>query len=107
MFISNQTYEGLKITVYSVIECCQFLLCNGAKYVLTERFCQDPLENYFGRQRSLSACKDNPNLKDFGFNDNTIRNQKIFRPIADSNCQSDVLFSISNEPMPVRKKSKK
>ena len=60
----------------------QFLLSHNVKYVLTERFCQDPIENYFGHQRSLGACKDNPPLNDFGYNDNTIRNQKIFLPIA-------------------------
>ena len=49
MFISSQTYEGLKITVNSIIEATQFLLQHQIKYVLTERFCQDPLENYFGR----------------------------------------------------------
>ena len=82
MFISQQTYEGFKITVNSIIEAVQFLLQHEVSYVLTEHFCQDPLENYFGHQRSLGARKDNPSLRDFGFNDNTIRNQKVFRPIA-------------------------
>ena len=31
-----------------------------------ERFCQDPLENYFGKQRSSWATKDNPSLYDVG-----------------------------------------
>ena len=53
MFISSQTYEGLKITVNSIIEVTQFLLQHQVKYVLTERFYQDPLENYFSRQRPL------------------------------------------------------
>ena len=85
MFISSQTYEGLKITVNSIIEATQFLLQHQVKYVLTERFCQDPLENYFGRQRSLGSRKDNPSMADFGYNDNAIRNQKIFKPIAHGN----------------------
>ena len=45
MFISSQTYEGLKITVHSVIELVKFLIMHKVSYVLTERFCQDPLEN--------------------------------------------------------------
>ena len=85
MFISSQTYEGLKITVNSIIEATQFLLQHQVKYVLTERFCQDPLENYFGRQRSLGSRKDNPSMADFGYNDNAIRNQKFFKPIAHGN----------------------
>ena len=52
MFISWQIYEGLTISGNSVVEATQFLLGHQVKYVLTERFGQDPLENWFGRQRS-------------------------------------------------------
>ena len=76
MFISWQTYEGIKITVHSAIELIQFLLNHDISYVLTERFCKDLLENYFDPQRSMGARKDNPSMRDFGFNDNTIRNKK-------------------------------
>ena len=55
-----QTYEGLKININSIVEATQFLLWHQVKYVLTERFCQDPLKNWFGRQRSLGSTKDNP-----------------------------------------------
>ena len=51
----HQTYEGLKITVHSVIELVKFLIMHKVSYVLVERFCQDPLENYFGKQRSSGA----------------------------------------------------
>ena len=47
MFISWQTHEGLQITTYSLTEVCKFLLNEGFEYVLTERFCQDSLEEYF------------------------------------------------------------
>ena len=47
--------------------------------MLTERFSQDPLENYFGRQHSIGGRKDNPTIRDFGYNDNSIRSQKVFR----------------------------
>ena len=46
--------------------------------MLTERLSQDPLENYFGCQRSIGRRKDNPVIRDFG---NSVRNQKVFRPI--------------------------
>jgi len=49
MFLSHQTYEGLVITVNSVIEATQFLLESGMPFVLTEKFNQDVLEEYFGR----------------------------------------------------------
>ena len=41
--------EGLQITVHSFKEVCKFLLEHGVPYLLSERFCQDDLENYFGR----------------------------------------------------------
>lgn len=106
MFISWQTYEGIKITVHSIIEATQFLLQHGVHYVLTERFCQDPLENYFGHQRGCGARKDNPTLRDVGYNDNTIRNQKVYRPIA-GNVQGNAAVEISDEPVPCRKKPRK
>ena len=59
MFLSWQTYEGIEITVHASIELIKYLLSQGVPYVLTERFCQDSLENYFGRQRSMGRRKDN------------------------------------------------
>eukprot|EP00794_Sanderia_malayensis_P002687 gene2687-3109_t len=76
MFLSAQTYEGLRITVYSVIEATQFLLQNGMEFVLTEKFNQYCLEEYFGRQRSLGRRNDNPSLYEFGYNANTLRMQR-------------------------------
>ena len=85
-----------------------FLLQNNVKYVLTERFCQDPLENYFGQQRAIGARKDNPSIRDFGFNDNSIRNQKIFGPTARNVCRQDIgMINFTNDALPCRKKPKK
>lgn len=76
MFISWQTHEGYKITVHSAIEATKFLLHEGTEFVLTERFCQDPLEEYFGNQRKLGRRSDNPDIRSFGYNANTIRIQR-------------------------------
>ena len=106
MFITPQTYKGLKISVNSIIEATQFLLQHQVRYILTERFSQDPLENYFGKQRSSGARKDNPSVKDFGYNDNAIRNQKIFRPInGNSGGNNFTGIKFTNEPVPCTKRS--
>ena len=76
MFVSNQTYYGLKITVNSVIECTQFLLKNGVNAVLTEHFNQDILEEYFGEHRSLGRRSENPTVYQFGYQPNAIRISK-------------------------------
>ena len=76
MFLSWQTFVGFEVTTYSVIEVVKFLLSEGMAFVLTERFCQDPIEEYFGNQRQLGRRCDNPDLKTFVYNDNAIRIQK-------------------------------
>ena len=73
MFISWQTFEGFQIAVHSVIEGVNFLLKEDIEYVLTERFCQDPLEEYLGNQRNIGNRSDNPDLYEFGYNNSTIR----------------------------------
>ena len=75
MFISRQTYVGLKTTTYSIVECVKFLLQSGMPYILTERFNQDNVEEYFGEQRSMGRRSDNPNMHQFGYNANAIRIQ--------------------------------
>ena len=57
MFISWQTCEGLHITVYSFKEVVKYLLENGVEYVLSERFRQDDLENYFGMVDSVQLVE--------------------------------------------------
>ena len=50
-------------------------------YLLAARFSQDSLETLFGTQYSSGAYKDSLFPYDLGF-DNSIRNQKVFEPIA-------------------------
>ena len=106
MFMSWQTYEGIKITVHSSIELIKYLLSQNVPYVFTERFCQDPLENYFGQQRSIGRRKDNPTIRDFGYNDNTIRTSKIFRPIAGNFRNDDPQLAIDVETVPCHPRNK-
>ena len=40
---------------------------------LTERFCHDPVEEFFGKQRQLGRRSDNPGIYQFGCNSNAIR----------------------------------
>ena len=46
-------------------------------------------------------------MADFGYNDNAIRNQKIFHPIAHGNVADCGMVVLTDEPLPCRKKSKK
>ena len=110
MFLSWQTYEGFQLTVQSTIESTKFLLGEGMEYVLTERFCQDPLKEVFGKQRQLGRRSDNPDINQFGYNSNAIR---IERSIS---CQSGNTrgrkdrkrswVHVTDEKLPCRKKPK-
>ena len=51
MFISKQTYNGLIISCKALIGCIKFFQDEGAEYILSERFCQDILEEYFGNHK--------------------------------------------------------
>lgn len=81
MFLSQQTYEGLKIAVHSHVKAIQFLLKEGFQYVLSEKFMQDVLEDNFGHQRSKGGRSDNPTVQQFGYNDLTIAAQRDIAPV--------------------------
>lgn len=52
------------LVVHSLNEVIKFLLNqDGIKFILTERFNQDPLEIFFGQQRSRGCRNDNPSMK--------------------------------------------
>ena len=105
MFISWQTLEGLQTTVYSFKEVVRYLLENGVEYVLSERFCQYDLENYFGRQRAIGRRRDNPSVKDVGYNDNTIKSQFSVRPIQGNVQAAFGKFNVIDDtPLPKRRK---
>ena len=111
MFLSLQTYVGLKISVYSHIEAIQFLLGVGFQYVLSERFMQDVLEDYFGHQHSKGGRSDNPTAQQFGYNDLTIAAQWDIVPVIRGNVgghyEKKKWVKVSDEPVHKQKKVKK
>ena len=110
MFISWQTYEGIRISVHSVIKDTKYLLTQGMEFVLTERINQDCAEEYFGRQRSAGCRSDNPSISEFGYNDNTIRIQRSVIPVCGNTrgahkSKRNVSWSVVDEtPLPKRMK---
>ena len=112
MFLSLQTYKGLQITVKSMIKVVQFLLAEGLQCVLTERFCQDDLEEYFGFQRAQGRRSENPTAADFGYNDLRISVLRDIAPAAEGNVsgrhsKESKWYSVCEEPLPKRAKKKK
>ena len=113
MFVSMQTYNGLKMTVKSAIAVTKFLLSKGFEFVLTARFCQDVVEEYFGYQRAQGRS-DNLSAAEFGYNDLRI---STLQDVAPQSIEGNVSgrhsgkkskwFSVSDEPLPKKKTKKK
>ncbi|XP_062588177.1 uncharacterized protein LOC134249818 [Saccostrea cucullata] len=76
MFLSTQTHEGIVMTVNSFIDATKYLLQQGVPYLLSQVFCQDPLEEHFGRHRGLGARHDNPTIHQFSYQENQLRMQR-------------------------------
>ena len=108
MFLSNQTYEGFKISVNSHVEAIKFLLSEGFSYILTERFMQDVIEDYFGHQRTQRGRSDNPTAEQFGYNDLTIAVKRDIAPSVSGNTGGRYgkakWYTVSDDPVKKRKK---
>ncbi len=76
MFLSQQTYNGIKVTVRSLVECTKYLLQNGLQYVLSSKFNQDPLEQHFGRHRMLARRSTNPTVQAYGYQERKLSLQR-------------------------------
>ena len=63
--------------VFSFCDMAKFLLSQpGVGYILSERFNQDPVECFFGQQRSRGQRNDNPSVQQFMQNTQAIIMQK-------------------------------
>jgi hypothetical protein len=60
--------------VNSLVEAIKYLLLqDGVEYIFTNRFNQDVLEEYFGKQRAIGGSRsDNPTVKQYLENTATI-----------------------------------
>ena len=54
----------------------------------------------------MGSRKDNPSMVDFGYKNNAIRNQKHFKPIANSNVADSGMIVLTEELLPCWKPKK-
>lgn len=99
------------ISVNSFIEVTTTLLgIPGVTYLLSERFCQDPLESFFGKQRYRGGYGDNPSIKEFLDNTISLRVQgsAALEPLR-GNCtrKRNSKLIIYDTPLPKRRRSTK
>lgn len=105
MFLTHQTYKGLVMTVHGFVEATKFLLNNGVPHVLSHAFCQDPLENHFGRHRGMGRRCENPTLHTFGYQENKMLVQRglALRVTPNGNVQGDCAGDIPISCSPLKK----
>ena len=95
--------------VYSFVELVSFLLSlNGAEFLLTEKFNQDSVESFFGKQRARCGRGDNPTVKQFSYNTQAIRTGRSMSFGKCKNIQQKRLFKddVAELCEPLQKKKK-
>ena len=85
----------------------QLLSVPGVTYLLSERFSQDPVEAFFGKQRYKGGRSDNPSVKEFLDNTVSLRVQgsAALEPLR-GNCtrKRKGPLSVDDTPLPKRKR---
>lgn len=84
----------------------------GVQYLFSERFCQDPVEAFFGRQQASGGRNDNPNVLEFLQNPNSLRLQgSVFLKVAKGNSRGATStrkrmadMAVDETPLPKRKR---
>ncbi|KAE8740774.1 hypothetical protein FOCC_FOCC013698 [Frankliniella occidentalis] len=73
--LSHQTLEGIEIAARGFIGAVKFLLREGVKKINARVFCQDPIEQFFSKQRYKGGRNPTPNSQQFFNNQVLIHNQ--------------------------------
>lgn len=103
MFLSHQSFKGIEMTVKGFCGATRYLLSHGVPSVLSNVFCQDPLEEHFGRHRGMGQRSENPTLFAFGYQENKLRIQRSLalqlQPKGNVRRQNEIPISINSSPM--------
>ena len=105
-------YFSHHTAVKSSIELSRLLLSKpGVQYLFSKRFTQDPLESFFGCQRSCGGWRDNHSVQQFLDGTVSLRVQgAVALKQIQGNCQKRPLdkdLSIDNTPLPKWKRKGK
>lgn len=95
----------LLFLVSAFVELLQYLFTiPGVTAFLSNRICQDPLENFFGRQRQRGRVNENPCVQEFLKNTQALRVASSSCAAVKGNCRGgDKEFEIDNSKLQKRK----
>lgn len=105
---SKYSSSSYSPTVHSFTEIARKLLrLEGVRYVLSDKLNQDPIEEFFGKQRGAGGHHDNPTLEQFGhaYVRNIVAGSLVRGPARGNVRSRDAtLPTESEEPLQKRKK---
>ncbi|KAH6927515.1 hypothetical protein HPB50_005181 [Hyalomma asiaticum] len=94
-FLSQSTTEVLTVTPTSTLELLDYLHKKvGSTYLMTSRFSQDKVENFFGIVRMSSGCNTHPTPQQFLLTVNCLSFYNLARSETGSNSTADTISSI-------------
>lgn len=77
----------------------------GVKCFMSNKICQDPLENFFGQQRQRGRVNENPNVPEFIKNTQALRVANFSRSAVRGNCRGATKkdpIDVENTPLEKR-----
>ena len=105
--LARQTIDGIEMAINGFIGAVNYLLSIGTKFINARVFCQDPLEQYFGKQRQAGGGSRNPNVERYFQNDNKIalhRDMNVRR--RSGNVAADNKhWEVDDAPLPKKRKT--
>ncbi|KAJ1528910.1 hypothetical protein ONE63_007279 [Megalurothrips usitatus] len=107
MLLARATLDGIEITINAFIRATQYMLKEEKAYFINARvYNQDPLEQYFGKQRASLGGKSNPNSEESFFTDRRISNHRNYnvRKRSGNTQAENRQMEVSDEPLPKRKR---
>ena len=80
----------------------------GVTLFLSNRLCQNPVENFFGQQRQRGKSNENPNVSEFAKNTQALRVINSTCATIRGNCRKDsrkrtLELGDENKPLPKRR----
>ena len=93
----------------SFVKLSRELLSEGAEYILSEKFSQDPVEEFFAKQRSMGGGHDNPTVSQFGSNMLTLQvaGESVRASKRANVASSSKVHSVDDTPIPRKRLFKK
>ncbi|KAJ8023362.1 Transposable element P transposase [Holothuria leucospilota] len=107
LHLSRATLAGCHLAVKSFTEMAKYLLSmDGVEFILSDKLNQDPIEEFFSKQRGAGGHHDNPTAEQFGhhFLRNIVAGTSARGSRRANVRRGELSKDISDEPLPKRKR---